>query len=52
MTQTLQWLRESKLFATFELIFEHDVQGVKDKKYKKLPAHCFYKKNSKKLLRY
>jgi hypothetical protein len=24
--------------------FEHDVQGVKDKKQKKLPSHCFYKR--------
>jgi hypothetical protein len=31
MTQTLQWIRESKLFANFEKIFEHDDQGVKIK---------------------
>jgi hypothetical protein len=47
MTRALQWIGESKLFATFEQIFEHDVQG--DKNSKKLPLQCFYKreKNSK-----
>jgi len=28
MTWSLQWIGESKLFATFEQVFEHDVQGV------------------------
>ena len=32
---------ESNLFATFEQVFEHDVQGFKDDKWKKLPSHCF-----------
>ena len=40
MTWTLQWICESKLFVTFEQVFEHDVQ-VKEKK--KVPSHCFYK---------
>jgi len=43
MTWTLQWIGESELFATFEQVFEHDVQGVKGKK--KLPSYCFYKIN-------
>jgi hypothetical protein len=32
MTWTLQRIGESKLFATFEQVFERDVQGVKEKK--------------------
>jgi hypothetical protein len=43
MTQTLQWIGKSELFATFEQVFEHDVQGVKDKKMK-LPSHCLQNK--------
>jgi hypothetical protein len=51
MSRTLQWIGESKLFTISEQVFEHDVQGVKDKKQKTLPSQCFYKgkKNTTKI---
>jgi hypothetical protein len=43
MTQTLQWIGKSELFATFEQVFERDVQGVRGNKMK-LPSLCLQNK--------
>jgi len=51
MTQTLQWIGESKLFANFEQIFEHDVQGVKIKN-KRNYHHIVSTKDKKHLKKY